>query len=62
MLISPKSQTPILSLQGEGNRQVLDLFISVAYDFYYESLNHKKTFKTFREETRPLKKAQPVKT
>ena len=40
VVVSPKSQMPILILQGEGMRQVLDLFISVAYDFYYESLNH----------------------
>ena len=45
VLISPKSQKPILILNGEGMKRILDLFISVAYDFYYESLNHQKTFK-----------------
>ena len=36
VVVSPKSQMPILILHGEGMRQVLDLFISVAYDFYYD--------------------------
>lgn len=45
VLISPRSQIPILILTGEGHRQVLDLFISVAYDFYYDALNHAVTFK-----------------
>jgi hypothetical protein len=31
---------PILILSGEGHRNLLDLFLSVAYDFYYEKLNH----------------------
>jgi thiol-disulfide isomerase/thioredoxin len=43
VIISPKSQIPILILHGEGMRQVMDLFISVAYDFYYDSLNHSPT-------------------
>ena len=36
ILISPRSQIPLLVLSGEGHRQVMDLFISVAYDFYYD--------------------------
>lgn len=40
VVVSPKSQVPILILHGEGHRQVLDLFISVAYDYYYDFLNH----------------------
>jgi len=43
VLVSPKTQIPILIVNGENQRQVLDLFISVAYDFYFESLNHKET-------------------
>jgi thiol-disulfide isomerase/thioredoxin len=43
VIISPKTQVPILILHGEGMRQVLDLFISVAYDFYYDFLNHNRT-------------------
>ena len=42
VLISPRG-VPILILNGEGHRQVLDLFISVAYDFYYDILNHTGT-------------------
>lgn len=41
---------PILILSGEGMRQVLDLFVSVAYDFYYESLSQQKTIKIYSEE------------
>jgi hypothetical protein len=55
VVVSPKSQMPILILHGEGMRQVLDLFISVAYDFYYDSLNHQKTYK-IRVEDFPKKK------
>lgn len=43
VLISPRSQIPILILHGEGQRQVLDLFLSVAYDYYYDHLNHTPT-------------------
>ena len=39
VVLSPRS-VPILILSGEGHRQVLDLFLSVAYDFYYDKLNH----------------------
>jgi hypothetical protein len=35
MLISPVSQMPLLILTGEGHKQVLDLFLSVSYDFYF---------------------------
>ena len=45
VFVSPKSQIPILILHGEGMRQVMDLFISVAYDFYYDNLSHTKTVK-----------------
>ena len=43
VLISPKTQIPILITHGEGQRQVLDLFISVAYDLYFDKLNHNST-------------------
>lgn len=42
VVLNPKG-VPILILSGEGHRQVLDLFLSVAYDFYYEKLNHAQT-------------------
>lgn len=50
VILSPKTQAPILILSGEGMRQVLDLFISVAYDFYFDNLNHHKTFNILPEE------------
>ena len=54
LLISPVSQIPIFSTTGEGHRQDLDLLISVAYDFYYEDLNHKRTFSVVAEVSAPL--------
>ena len=52
VLLSPKNQMPILILHGEGMRQVLDLFLSVAYDFYFDGLNHKRTFELKPEESK----------
>lgn len=43
IIVSPRG-APILVLNGEGYRDILDIFISVAYDFYYDKLNHIKTF------------------
>lgn len=42
MIISPKG-VPILIINGEGYRDVLDLFISIAFDYYYDKMNHKPT-------------------
>jgi hypothetical protein len=39
VVVSPKG-APILILNGEGYRDILDIFLSVAYDFYYDKLNH----------------------
>ena len=50
ILVSPRSQIPILILHGEGQRAVLDLFISVAYDYYFDNLNHKCTINIVPEE------------
>ena len=49
VVLSPRG-VPILILSGEGHRQVLDIFLSVAYDFYYDKLNHKRTIKWAPEE------------
>ena len=49
VVLSPNS-VPILILSGEGHRQVLDLFLSVAYDFYYERLDHRGTINWQPEE------------
>jgi thiol-disulfide isomerase/thioredoxin len=35
IVVSPR-QVPILILNGEGYRDILDIFLSVAYDFYYD--------------------------
>jgi len=39
VILSPNG-VPLLILSGEGHRGILDLFLSVAYDFYYDKLNH----------------------
>jgi len=49
VVLSPNN-VPILILSGEGHRQVLDLFLSVAYDFYYERLDHACTINWQPEE------------
>jgi hypothetical protein len=41
---------PILIINGEGYRDVLDLFISIAFDFYYDKMNHGATFQLEPEE------------
>ena len=51
VVLSPQS-VPILILSGEGHRQVLDIFLSVAYDFYYEKLDHSSTIQWQPEEQR----------
>jgi thiol-disulfide isomerase/thioredoxin len=43
ILVSPRG-APILIVNGEGYRDVLDLFISIAFDFYYDKMNHAATF------------------
>lgn len=49
IIVSPRA-VPILILNGEGYRDVLDIFLSVAYDFYYDRLNHLQTFTIELEE------------
>jgi hypothetical protein len=51
ILVSPRG-APILIINGEGYRDVLDLFISIAFDFYYEKLNHTATFSLEPEESK----------
>ena len=52
VIVSPKSQIPIFFCQGEGHRSVLDLFLSTAFDHYYDQLNHNKTFAVTPEESK----------
>ena len=42
IIVSPKSQVPILILNGEGMREILDIFLSVAFELYFDHLNHIK--------------------
>ena len=39
VIVSPRG-VPILIINGEGYRDVLDLFLSTAFDFYYDKMNH----------------------
>lgn len=39
IIVSPRG-CPVLILNGEGYRDILDIFLSVAYDFYYDRVNH----------------------
>ena len=55
VVLSPEL-IPILILSGEGHRQVLDIFLSVAYDFYYERLSHKDTIRFILEEKKEVEK------
>jgi hypothetical protein len=49
ILVSPRG-APILIINGEGYRDVLDLFLSIAFDFYYDKMNHTATFQLEPEE------------
>ena len=49
LVCSPRG-IPILILSGEGHKMVLDLFLSVAYNFYKNKLNHNDTIPLELEE------------
>lgn len=49
VILSPRS-VPILIINGEGYRDVLDLFISISFDFYYDRMSHAETFTIELEE------------
>jgi hypothetical protein len=49
IIVSPRG-VPILILNGEGYRDILDLFLSISYDFFYDKLNHAKTIQWDLEE------------
>ena len=55
VVLSPKL-IPLFVLTGEGHRQVLDIFLSVAYDFYYDKLNHKPVIMWQPEEQKDYEK------
>lgn len=54
IVVSPRG-VPILILNGEGYREILDIFLSVSYDFFYERLNHNRTFEIELEERKIAK-------
>jgi hypothetical protein len=49
IILNPRA-VPILILSGEGHRNVLDLFLQVAYNFYREKLNSSETIPYLLEE------------
>lgn len=49
IIVSPRG-VPILILNGEGYRDVLDLFLSIAFDFFYDKMNHQPTIHIELEE------------
>jgi hypothetical protein len=51
VVVSPRG-VPILILNGEGYRDCMDIFLSIAFDFYYDKMNHQSTFKIELEETK----------
>lgn len=51
VIVSPRG-VPILILNGEGYRDVLDLFISISFDFYYDRMNHSSTITIELEESK----------
>jgi len=59
VILSPK-MVPIFVLTGEGHRQVLDIFLSVAYDYYYNKLNHKPVIKWMPEEKKEGEKLTQI--
>jgi thiol-disulfide isomerase/thioredoxin len=49
IIVSPRG-VPILIMNGEGYRDVMDLFLSIAFDFYYDKMNHQATIQIELEE------------
>lgn len=49
VIVSPRG-VPILIVNGEGYRDVLDLFLSTAFDFFYDKMNHQPTIQLELEE------------
>lgn len=51
VMISPRG-VPIMILNGEGYRDIMDLFLSIAFDFYYDRLNQVQTITIELEESK----------
>jgi hypothetical protein len=51
LILNPKG-VPILILSGEGHKNTLDLFLTVAYKYYSTSLNKSDTIPILLEEHR----------
>lgn len=51
IIVSPRG-SPILILNGEGYRDCLDLFLSIAFDYFYDKMSHVSTFKIELEESK----------
>lgn len=59
ILVSPRG-VPILIINGEGYRDVLDLFLSIAFDFYYDKMNHTPSFGIEPEEAKAGTKGKAI--
>lgn len=52
MVLGPRG-VPVLILSGEGHKNVLDLFLTVAYSHYHDKLNKNETIPILLEEKKP---------
>ena len=55
LIVNPKG-VPIFILSGEGHRQVLDLFLTMAYKHYEDRLNKESTIPVHLEEEKVFEK------
>lgn len=60
MLILNPRGVPILILSGEGHKQVLDLFLTAAYQLYNDKLNKNDTIPILLEERKNHKSNQKI--
>jgi hypothetical protein len=58
MIVLSPSGFPLLILSGEGHRSLLDLFLSVSYDFYYDKLNNEPNIQWALEEEKKDKQVK----
>lgn len=59
VIVSPRA-VPIFILNGEGHCEVLDIFLSVAYDFYYDRLSHEPTIKWELEQVKAVETKKEI--
>lgn len=54
MVLNPRG-VPVLILSGEGHKNTLDLFLTVAARYYDKILNRKETIPVLLEENRKVR-------